>query len=163
MNMSDTNDVKLPPHGGCFICDPTLPSGIGIQWYGRPDGVSIHSVVTLDMTHQGPPNHAHGGASAAILDDAMGTCAWYAGHMVMTAKMTVNYRRPVPLGVELTAQACVTGTEGRKVFVRAELCLPNGDVAVETDGLFVVIREMFENSASFEERIALAKQKGEGI
>ncbi|HFC12186.1 MAG TPA: PaaI family thioesterase [Anaerolineae bacterium] len=139
-----TNETLLPPHIGCFICDPSVPTSMGIRWYGQPDGKSVRGTVTLGITHQGPPNHAHGGSSAAILDDIMGTCAWYAGYMSMTGKMTVTYHRPVPLNVALTIAARVVDQQGRKIFISAEIKMPNGDILVGSEGLFIEIPEMFQ-------------------
>ncbi|MGB1250023.1 MAG: PaaI family thioesterase [Candidatus Promineifilaceae bacterium] len=142
------NEIALPVHPDCFVCDSTNPMGIGVQWFGQPDHRSIRGTVTLTQTYVGPPNHAHGGASAAVLDDAMGTCAWFAGHQVMTAKMTVNYRRPVPLDTPLQVAAAVEKVDGRKIYINAQIHLPDGTVATESDGLFIVIPEAFLDDAS---------------
>ena len=142
-----TNDITLPVHPHCFVCDPTNPAGMGIQWHGRPDRQSIYGCVTLTDTYVGPPKHAHGGASAAILDDAMGTCAWFAGYQVMTAKMTVNYRRPVPLNQHLDVSAIVEKVEGRKIYIKAQIHRQDGLVTAESEGLFVTIPEAFVDDA----------------
>lgn len=156
-----TKETIIPAHKGCFVCDTTVPTGLGIQWLGGADGQSLRGAVTLTEVHQGPPKHAHGGIPAAILDDAMGTCAWFAGYMVMTAQMTVNYRRPVPLGMPLTAHAQVVKADGRKIYTAGQLRLEDGSVAVETDGLFIVVEEMFRQSVEFEERFSfLAQMRG---
>ena len=134
--------------------------GMGVQWIGHPNRQSLRGQLTLSDVYVGPPRHAHGGASAALLDDAMGTCAWFAGYQVMTAKMTVDYRRPVPLNVLLTVSAAVKSVEGRKIYITAKIELPDGTVATESEGLFVVIPEAFVNDASgrFDGMKAYARQ-----
>ena len=152
------DDILIPTHPGCFVCDTNMPNSMGVQWIGKPDGQTIYGTTTLTTAFQGPPGHAHGGASASLLDDAMGVCAWYAGNMCMTGKMTVNYRRPVPLGVELLLTARVTGKEGRKIFVEAQLALPDETIAVDSQGLFVQIPDMFKGDAHFEAMRAFANE-----
>jgi acyl-coenzyme A thioesterase PaaI-like protein len=97
----------------------------------------------LALTEQGPPGHAHGGALAAILDEIMGTAAWQAGHMVMAANLNIDFRYPVPLGVPLQVTSIVTGQDGRKISARADIRLPDGQIATVGKGLFVEAKQMF--------------------
>jgi uncharacterized protein (TIGR00369 family) len=126
----------LPEHGNCFVCGQQNQQGFGIQWFAGDDG-AIEGQITLDEGQQGPPGHAHGGASAALLDDAMGSAVWYAGHMVMAVNININFRRPVPLHVPLRIIAWVEEVDGRKVHTRSQLRLPDEGVAVEGTGLYV--------------------------
>ena len=55
----------------------------------------------------------------------------------VTAELTVRFRKPVPLGVELTAIGRITH-EGSRLFEgTGELYLPDGTVAVEASGKYV--------------------------
>ena len=47
----------------------------------------------LGDTCEGPPMHSHGGLTAAILDEAMGTSCWANKISVMTREMTVKYNK----------------------------------------------------------------------
>lgn len=134
-----SNDIMLPAHNGCFICDPRVPTGLKAIWYGRPDKVSAYGTVTLDLSHQGPPAHAHGGISASILDDILGACAWYAGHRAMTAKLLVNYRQPVPLFAELHVEGRVSRVDGRKAYLVGEIRSAEGKILVDAEALFVTL------------------------
>lgn len=132
----------LPEHGPCFICGTENPRSLGVRWYVREDG-AIYTEVTLTAAQQGPPGHAHGGVLAALLDEIMGTAAWNAGYMVLAANINIDYRRPVPLNVPLQVTAVVSGKEGRKVFTRGELRLPDGTVATVGKGIFVEAAHLF--------------------
>lgn len=133
---------QLPEHGMCFVCGDENPAGIGARWYVNEDG-SIFGQVTLTERQQGPPAHAHGGATAALLDEAMGGAVWYAGHMAMSVNLSVNYRRPVPLGVALQVSGRLVRQEGRKLYAAGQIQLPDGSVAVEATGVYVEVQEMF--------------------
>jgi len=85
----------------------------------------------------GPPGHVHGGAVAALLDEAMGFSAWMAGYRVVAAHIEVDFRAMVPLGSMATIEARVESVRGRKVEVRTRRELDNGTRAAESSGLFI--------------------------
>ena len=139
---------QLPEHGSCFICGSENPHNLGIHWYVDEKGV-VSSEFTLTLAQQGPPGHAHGGASAAVLDEVMGAAVWQAGYTAAAAKIEVNYRVPVPLGECITTKGYVTRRSGRKIYARGEICLPDGTVAVLGKGLYIIAPHLFETSKMF--------------
>ncbi len=97
---------------------------------------------------QGPPGHAHGGATAALLDEAMGFCCWLAGHRVVAVSIQVDFREMVPVGAVTTLEAAVERVNGRKVYPRARLYLPDGELAAEASGIFLELaREQLDKLA----------------
>lgn len=106
----------------------------------------LTSEFTLSDRHQGPPGHAHGGASAAILDEVMGLVVWAAGHKVLAANINVNYRKPLPLHVPLLAEARISEVGERKISSVGKILLPDLTVAVEGSGVYVIATNFFENS-----------------
>ena len=139
---------KLPEHGSCFICGSENPHALGLTWYVDEKGI-VSSAFTLTLAQQGPPGHAHGGASAAILDEVMGAAVWQAGYTVAAAKLEVNYRRPVPLDQPVSTRGFITRRRGRKIYAHSEICLPDGTVAVEGRGLYIIAPQLFEKNKMF--------------
>ena len=88
---------------------------------------------------EGPPGHAHGGALAALLDEAMGMAALAAGRVVVAGRIEVDFRDMVPLGEVVTAEVALGEAVGKKTPVRAVLHGPDGEPACEATGLFVEI------------------------
>ena len=89
---------------------------------------------------EGPPGHAHGGSISSVMDEAMGGCAWMNGHTVVAAQLTVNFRKPLPLGTEAWFRAFIVEAKGRKVYARALLTTAHAtEIFAEAAGLFVVI------------------------
>ncbi|XP_005414594.1 PREDICTED: acyl-coenzyme A thioesterase THEM4 [Chinchilla lanigera] len=66
---------------------------------------------------QGVPGFTHGGAIASIIDATVGTCAFRAGGVVMTANLNINYKRPIPLCSVVVIDGQLDRVEGRKFFV----------------------------------------------
>jgi acyl-coenzyme A thioesterase PaaI-like protein len=100
------------------------------------DGGDTYASVHLGAAYEGPPGMAHGGVSALLLDHIMGVTASQLTQVTFTGTLTLKYRNPLPLG-RVQLFGTVSGTEGRKVFVKARI---EGDagVAVEAHGIFIV-------------------------
>jgi acyl-coenzyme A thioesterase PaaI-like protein len=144
MTNEDRRGERLPYHGPCFICGPHNPDGMGLDWYVRAG--RIHSAFRFRTAHQGPRNHVHGGAAAAVLDEAMGAAVWRAGHQVLAANLQVDFRAPVPIDVDVEVEAWVTSVDGRKAYASARLCVAGRrDPLVEATGLFVSSPEFFSS------------------
>ena len=166
--------IELPAHGSCFVCGDKNPKGMGLHWFAKRGAVPeipgkkkvslptvlIYSDFVFTLAEQGPPNHAHGGASSAVIDEAMGCAVWISGLEVLLAKMTLNYRCPVPLGTAIRVEAWVTSSVDKKTFTAGHILLANGKVAVEANGLYIYTPKMFE-SVLPPDLIISAEEKGD--
>ena len=96
----------------------------------------IHGRVRLGPAYNGPPGCVHGGVIASIFDELLGCVNVANGVGGMTGTLRVVYRAPTPLETELSLEAWVDRTEGRKVFTRGTL--RHGDtLCAEAEGIFV--------------------------
>ena len=123
----------------CFICGLDNEMGLKTRFYETEDQELI-AVCTPKPEHQSYPNRLHGGVSAAILDETIGRaiCARY-GDMVwgVTMELNLKYRKPLPYGVELEAIGRITEDRGRLFRGTGEIYLPDGEVAVTAEGLYM--------------------------
>jgi len=99
----------------------------------------VHRSFDLGAMYEGPPGLVHGGVSALVLDQLLGESAAVGGGPGMTARLTVHYRRPTPLGT-VGAEGWVDRVDGRKTIARGVLRDPEGNTTVEAEGLFVLPR-----------------------
>ncbi len=149
----------LPHHGYCFVCGDENPHGIGLTWSASfrqetpdedgaypPGSVLISADFSFKLAQQGPPGHAHGGASASVIDEAMGACVWQSGYRALLAHYELDYKLPVPLNTPVRVEARVERVDGRKVYARGRLLLARGQVAVEGAGLYLHIPGFFEDN-----------------
>jgi uncharacterized protein (TIGR00369 family) len=137
---------KIPEHGACFVCGTQNPHSMGVNWYQNEDG-SIHSDMVFSISHQGPPLHVHGGASAAVLDEAMGAAVWRAGYSVVAVNLEINYKKPVPLGQNIVIEARIAEVHPRKILTTSEMRLPDGSVAVTGRGIYVEAPHLFKDGS----------------
>jgi acyl-coenzyme A thioesterase PaaI-like protein len=129
---------KQPNSYYCFICGVKNVAGVHVNFYedvgadGKPE---IVARFTGRPEHQGYPDRMHGGVIAGILDETMGRGINYQeGEQPVTwgvtAELHIRYRKPVPLGVELTARGRIV-RDIHWVFEGAgEIYLPDGTVAI---------------------------------
>jgi uncharacterized protein (TIGR00369 family) len=90
----------------------------------------------LGPVYEGPPDAVHGGICAAILDSLLGSAAAAGGRPGMTARLTLSYLRPTPLGVPLVAEAWIRGVERRTTIVDGQILNQRGELTVEATGEF---------------------------
>ncbi len=130
---------ELPAHNdSCMVCGVDAPASPLLErWHVRA-GDRIGTRVRFDARHQGAPAYAHGGAVAAVLDDAMGYVSFLVQRIFVTAHLGVDYRRPVLLGADYDVVAWCEGVDGRKLQLASELRDDDGVVA-ESRGLFIAV------------------------
>ena len=137
---------KLPTHGFCFVCGDDNPKGMGVTYY--LEGKTILADFTYTIYEQGPPKHIHGGSIAAVLDEAMGAAAWYAGYPVIAVHLELDFVEMVPLDISVHVRARVDRRERRKVYTSSEMTDDAGTVLARGRGIFLVLEpEMAEEIA----------------
>ncbi|XP_071511857.1 acyl-coenzyme A thioesterase THEM4-like [Diadema antillarum] len=88
---------------------------------------------------EGPPGFVHGGAIATAADICAGVML-NTGMQVssVTASLTTNYKRPIPLGSSAIIEIKLDRVEGRKYFVTGTIKSPDGTTLFDTiSALFV--------------------------
>lgn len=139
--------------GRSFLVGPHLDDDIiRLKWYVREDDDSLVGKVWWGPGAQGPPGHAHGGSMAAVLDEALGSACWVAGHSVVAAELTTNFEKMLPLERVYTVEAWVEDADGRKIRPRGHIVDDEGTVYAQGKGVFITLdRERFESLAISED------------
>jgi acyl-CoA thioesterase FadM len=77
----------------------------------------------------------------------MGATAWLNAHKVMTAKLEINYLKPVPLNTKIFGEFSVENIKGRTVKIGGRLVSEDeGTLFAAASGIFVVVNaKKFEN------------------
>jgi acyl-coenzyme A thioesterase PaaI-like protein len=101
-----------------------------------PDGVEMTGY--FSRFHVGGNHAVHGGVLPLLFDHMFGMVSHAAGRPISrTAFLHVDYRKVTPIDAPLLVRGRVTGTEGRKAFVSAELVDGDDAVLAEANGLMV--------------------------
>jgi uncharacterized protein (TIGR00369 family) len=94
----------------------------------------VISEYTVSEEYQGYPGVVHGGVVAAMLDEVVCRVAMIGDHhhFMMSVKMEIKYRQPVPTGEKLQLVGRIVRLRGRLGKATGEVILPDGTLAVES-------------------------------
>lgn len=114
----DQEGALLSHFPDCIVCGRHNPMGIGMA--ARREGFEAVTTVRLGAAFEGAPSRAHGGVVSAIFDDTMGYVINLLRRPAYTARLSVSYLAPTPMGVDIEFRARIRAEEGRKLFLEAE-------------------------------------------
>jgi acyl-coenzyme A thioesterase PaaI-like protein len=108
----------------------------------RAEGDGVVAEVTLGLVYEGPPTLVHGGVSALMMDQLLAVATADAGLWGMTARLELDYRRPVPLEVPLVLRARISENTGRKTIATGTIARADDpdQTLLEARGVFVTPR-----------------------
>lgn len=130
--MTENCTNQQPNASMCYICGRDNPIGLKMTFFDDGQDMVTSKVTPADH-FQGYPGVLHGGVVASILDEVVGRSVMAGDHhrFMMTVNMTVQYRHPVPMGIELTAVGRVLRLKGRIAKAEGQLLLPDETIACE--------------------------------
>jgi acyl-coenzyme A thioesterase PaaI-like protein len=109
---------EFSPHN-CFACGTLNTSGLQLDLHlgERRSWTALE----LDRRFEGWEGMAHGGIVSAILDEVMAWALVAEDNWGVTARLQVQFRRPVPIGRPIRAEGWITRTRRRVVDTEARL------------------------------------------
>ena len=116
--------IGLEPHN-CFACGTLNTHGLQLELHAADD--RCWTELVLADRFQGWEGIAHGGIVTTILDEVMGWALIDHDLWGVTARMSVEFKRPVPIGRPIRA-------EGRVVSARRRLVEAEGVITDREDG-----------------------------
>ena len=124
-----------------FLAANPTGESVRLAYFRGPAPGVLYAKAWFGRETQGPPGHVHGGAMAAVLDEAMGGVSWMNGHRTVAAKIAVSFLEMLKLESETTIEAWIERIDGRKVYLRAKMSAAGGSPIAESDGLFIVLKD----------------------
>jgi acyl-coenzyme A thioesterase PaaI-like protein len=95
---------EVAPHH-CFACGTLNAHGMGLVLHVEPD--RAWTELELEPRFQGWDGIAHGGILCTILDEVMAWSLAGADNWGVTARLNVEFRKPVPLATPLRAEGWI--------------------------------------------------------
>ncbi len=117
---------EVAPHR-CFACGTLNTQGMGLVLHVEPS--RAWTELTLEPRFQGWDGIAHGGILCTILDEVMAWSLAGADNWGVTARMNVEFRKPVPLDTPLRAAGWITDQRRRVIATAGRIV----DVATGTE------------------------------
>jgi uncharacterized protein (TIGR00369 family) len=110
--------IKQANSRKCFVCGVENHFGLNLKFYEvEPGRVAAETVVSEQF--QGYPGVVHGGIVAAMLDEVSGRTMIRGDQprWMVTAKLEIRYRRPVPVGKRIFLEGKAKEVNGRTAVV----------------------------------------------
>jgi acyl-coenzyme A thioesterase PaaI-like protein len=136
---ASVDQFEFDPHN-CFACGTLNSGGLGLVMHIEPG--RSWTTVTLDRRFEGWEGVAHGGILCTILDEVMAWALVGADNWGVTARMSVDFRRPVEIGREIRAEGWTTAGRRRLVDTAGRIVDPvDGTILATATGRYVAASE----------------------
>ena len=123
------------PHN-CFACG-TLNTG-GLHLDLHVDGERCWTDLEIPERFQGWDEIAHGGIVATILDEGMAWSLVDADSWGLTARLSVAFKRPVPLGRPIHVEGWITESRRRVITTAGRMVAGgSGEVLATAEAIYV--------------------------
>jgi uncharacterized protein (TIGR00369 family) len=144
-----------PSSRECFVCGVENRFGLHIRFF-ETGPYEVQAEYSVPEAFQGYPGIVHGGIIATMLDETASR-VYFRGdppRMVVTAKLNIRYRKPVPVGVKLTLVGRGVSDKGQVCVATGEIIGPGGDILADAEAT------LFEVPKSYLEEYALMDAQG---
>ena len=130
---------EIAPHH-CFACGTLNANGMGLELHVEPGRSWVE--LTLEPRFQGWDGIAHGGIVCIILDEVMAWALVGEDNLGLTARLAVDFKRPVTVGQTLRAEGWITRSRRRIVDTSARLIdAATGETLATATGVYVAAGE----------------------
>jgi acyl-coenzyme A thioesterase PaaI-like protein len=120
----------------CFACGQLNVHGLRLELHAQGD--RCWTELAVPATFQGWEGITHGGVVSAILDEVMAWSLIGADRLGFTARLEVDFKRPVPVGRPIRAEGWVEDRRRRRFDTRAELRdLGTGKLLAEARAIYI--------------------------
>lgn len=127
------------PTNGCFGCGGANPAGMQLAFEQDDESRRIRGSFRVGPQFQGATGYLHGGIIATILDEVMGKVSRFHGVQAVTAELTVEYLRPVPVDTDLIVEGYEAKRDGRNLYFVGEIRDTSGTLLARSRARFVEV------------------------
>jgi acyl-coenzyme A thioesterase PaaI-like protein len=120
---------SFEPHN-CFACGSLNANGLQLDLH--VDGERCWTSIELAGRFQGWDGIAHGGIVCTLLDEVMAWSLVDHDNWGLTARLSVDFKRPVPLETPILAEGWVTRSRRRLITTAGRLVDPAAGVILAT-------------------------------
>ena len=128
-----------PINQWCFGCGKENPMGLHLTF--EEQGENYITTFTAGPEHQGYDGIMHGGLVSTILDEVMAGSLYAKGLNAVTAKLEVRFRKPTPIGQQLTIIGKIVGKRGNMYELVGEITLPDGTITAQGKATVAVLED----------------------
>lgn len=132
--------MKLGNDKMCFACGEDNPISLGLD-FKKSGKNKVKALFVPKEVHQGYNNIMHGGLISTLLDEAMAKVLSLNNILALTAKMSIRFNQPIPIGESLEITAEITKNKTGLYFTEAEVKSSKGNVFASAQAKFMEQKE----------------------
>jgi uncharacterized protein (TIGR00369 family) len=134
----------------CFVCGVENKFGLHLKFYEEQPGL-VRAETIVSEHFQGYPGVVHGGIVAAMLDEVSGRAMLHGepARFMVTAKMEVRYRKPVPTGKRILLEGRAKEDNGRIAVVTGAIFNEAHELLAEVEAVLADIPKPLMEQAAF--------------
>ena len=129
---------EITKYPNCFVCGEKNQNGLQAKFYY--DGQkAVSEVVALDK-FEGYHGIYHGGIISTMLDEIMIKAILAVDIYVVTAEMTIRFKKPVNIGDHLKFTGWVVNNKKKIYFAEGEVVNQNSEVCANASGKYIEVK-----------------------
>lgn len=125
---------EFEPHN-CFACGSLNEGGLHLQLHLEHE--RSWAELTLDERFEGWAGMAHGGIIATILDEVMAWALVAEESWGVTARMTIDFKRPVMVGEPIRGEGWIVRSRRRLVETAGRIVGADGTLLATAEAVYV--------------------------
>jgi uncharacterized protein (TIGR00369 family) len=153
---------EFEPHN-CFACGELNEHGLQLKLH-LGERRSWTDFV-LEDRFEGWVGVTHGGIIATILDEVMAWALVAEDNWGVTARMSIQFKKPIPVGTRVHGEGWVVRSRRRLVDTAGQISDPEGTILATSEATYLAAppERKRELMAQYGVRIRNARMSGEGI
>lgn len=124
----------------CFVCNTENPRGLQVPFFHDTDHEVVFAEFELPADFSGAPSYVHGGATLALIDEAM---SWatiaIGGKFAFTQETAARFDWPVRIGRPYRLEARLTTRDDRRMVADAVVLDTKGRACVTATATMAVL------------------------
>ncbi len=141
--------IKPNPANPCFACGGANARGMQLAFEQDDAARRIRGAFRIGAEYEGGSGFVHGGIIATLLDEVMAKVSRFVQDRAVTAELTVEYRKPVPVEQDLVVEGWEVSRKGRSLYREGEIRDASGVLLARGRGHFITVDpERFKPSSA---------------
>ncbi|MBZ5501584.1 MAG: PaaI family thioesterase [Acidobacteriia bacterium] len=131
--------IKPNPANPCFACGGANARGMQLTFEQDDAARRIRGAFRIGGEYEGGSGFVHGGIIATLLDEVMAKVSRFVQDSAVTAELTVEYCKPVPVEEDLIVEGWEVSRKGRSLYREGEIRDTSGALLARGRGHFIMV------------------------
>jgi uncharacterized protein (TIGR00369 family) len=128
---------EIAKYSGCFVCGEKNEIGLRAKFFWDDEGRKAICDISTNELYAGYKHIFHGGIVSTLLDEIMIKALLAEDIFVVTAEMTVRFKKPVFTGDALRFEGWMVESKRSLFITEGKAINQHGEVVAEASGKYI--------------------------